>query len=266
MSASTPAGVPQPAASTAPLASGPVTYYTAGEGRPVLHLHPAGGLHWGGVHAALALTHHVFAPVAPGFDGTPEHAGVDSIAGLGLLAANFIERVVGGPCDVIGHSFGGWIAASLAAQRPDLVGQLVLSASAGFRPPGTPPIPADPEARKRALFRHPEKLGPGKGTVIETTNQQRYARYHGGMGMDADLLERLRAFDHLTLLIHGSHDGVIPERSSQLLRATLPRSYLVYLWDAGHALEVDQPERTARLVGEFLQRSEAFLVNWGAAG
>lgn len=260
------ASMGQPALSTAQLATGALSYCVAGEGRPVLHLHPAGGLHWGGVHAALAKTHKVYAPVAPGFDGTPDHPGVDSIAGLGLLAAEFIERVVGGPCDVVGHSFGGWVAASLAAQRPDLVGQLVLSASAGFRPPGTPPIPADPEARKRALFRHPEKLGPGKGAAIEVANQQRYARYHGGMAMDAALLEKLKAFDHLTLLIHGSHDGVIPDHSSQLLRATLPRSYLVYLWDAGHALEVDQPERAARLVGEFLQRSEAFLVNWGAAG
>jgi len=49
----------------------------------------------------------------------------------------------------------------------------------------------------------------------------------------------------------------------QLLKSRLPRSYLVYVWDAAHAIEVDQPERMLSLVEGFLQRSEGFMVNWG---
>jgi pimeloyl-ACP methyl ester carboxylesterase len=38
----------------------------------------------------------------------------------------FVEKVVGGPVDLVGHSYGGFIAAFLAADHPDLVKSLVL--------------------------------------------------------------------------------------------------------------------------------------------
>jgi len=38
----------------------------------------------------------------------------------------FIERVAGGPVDLVGHSYGGFISAFLAADHPDLVKSLVL--------------------------------------------------------------------------------------------------------------------------------------------
>lgn len=38
----------------------------------------------------------------------------------------FIEEVVGGPVDLVGHSYGGFISAFLAADHPDLVRSLVL--------------------------------------------------------------------------------------------------------------------------------------------
>jgi len=38
----------------------------------------------------------------------------------------FIEKVGGGPVDLVGHSYGGFISAFLAADHPDLVRKLVL--------------------------------------------------------------------------------------------------------------------------------------------
>jgi len=38
----------------------------------------------------------------------------------------FIEKVAGGPVDLVGHSYGGFISAFLAADHPDLVKSLVL--------------------------------------------------------------------------------------------------------------------------------------------
>ena len=74
---------------------------------------------------------------------------------------------------------------------------------------------------------------------------------------------RLPSIDKLTLILHGTADRMIPKESVQLLKGRLPRSYLVYVWDAAHAIEVDQPERMLSLVESFLQRSEGFMVNWG---
>ena len=40
--------------------------------------------------------------------------------------SGFIEKVVGGKADVVGHSYGGFISALLAADHPDVVKSLVL--------------------------------------------------------------------------------------------------------------------------------------------
>src|SRR5258706_6853298 len=80
---------------------------------------------------------------------------------------------------------------------------------------------------------------------------------------DSELLSKIASVDKLTLILHGTSDRMIPKESVQLLKSRLPRSYLVYVWDAAHAIEVDQPERMLHLVESFLQRSEGFMVNWG---
>jgi hypothetical protein len=47
------------------------------------------------------------------------------------------------------------------------------------------------------------------------------------------------------------------------LKAKIPTSHLIYVYDAAHAIEVDQPERFLTLVGDFLARGQGFLVNAG---
>lgn len=44
------------------------------------------------------------------------------------------------------------------------------------------------------------------------------------------------------------------------LKSGIPHSHLSYIYGAAHAIEFDQPERVARLVGAFLERGEAFIV------
>ncbi|HEY9806651.1 MAG TPA: alpha/beta fold hydrolase, partial [Candidatus Obscuribacterales bacterium] len=49
----------------------------------------------------------------------------------------FVRQVVEalnlGTCYIMGHSFGGWVAAAYALQYPDAVSGLVLAAAAGIR-------------------------------------------------------------------------------------------------------------------------------------
>jgi pimeloyl-ACP methyl ester carboxylesterase len=183
---------------------------------------------------------------------------------LAALAAEFIEKAVGGACDLIGCSFGGYLAAWLAAQRPDLVDHLVLECPAGFRPEGHGGRPPDPEELKKLLFLHPEKLPPEtKGAEIEAANRKMLPHYGYSPDTDEELLARLPSIDKLTLILHGTADRMIPKESVQLLKSRLPHAYLVYIWDAAHAIEVDQPERMLAVLTSFLQRSEGFMVNWG---
>jgi pimeloyl-ACP methyl ester carboxylesterase len=246
------------------LSTGELSYFAAGEGRPIVYLHPAGGVRWTHLLEGLAKSSALHVPVMPGFDGTSAHGAVKSMRALANLVGEFIGKVIAGPCDVIGCSFGGHLAAWLAAEHPELVDHLVLECPAGFRPEGKGERPADAQALRKLLFLHPEKLPPeSKPAEQELANRGMLPRYGCTPDTDEDLLARLPSIDKLTLILHGTADRMIPKESVQLLKSRLPRSYLVYVWDAAHAIEVDQPERTLALVESFLQRSEGFMVNWG---
>src|SRR6266581_1920524 len=170
------------------LSTGELSYFASGEGRPLLYLHPAGGVRW--------------------------------------------TRVLEGP--------------------------------AGLRPKGKGERPADAQALRKLLFLHPEKLPPeSRPLEQEVANRRMLLHYGTTLDTDEELLARLPSIDKLTLILHGTADRMIPKESVQLLKGRLPRSYLVYVWDSAHAIEVDQPERMLSLVENFLQRSEGFMVNWG---
>ena len=254
----------QPQARKVSLSTGELTYFVAGEGRPLLYLHPAGGVRWTRVLEELAKSFALHVPVMPGFDGTPLHDTVKSMRGLAALVGEFMEKVTTGPCDVIGCSFGGCLATWLVAERPNLVDHLVLECPAGFRPKGRGERPADAEALRKLLFLHPEKLPPeSKPVEQEVGNRRMMAHYGTTLDTDEELLARLPSIDKLTLILHGTADRMIPKESVQLLKSRLPHSYLVYVWDAAHAIEVDQPERMLAVLTSFLERSEGFMVNWG---
>ena len=244
------------------VSTGELTYFIAGEGRPIVYLHPAGGVRWTRVLEGLSKSFALHVPVIPGFDGTIAHGAVESMRGLAILMVEFIDKVIGGPSDVMGCSFGGCVGLSLAAERPDRVDHLVLECPAVFRTKGL--RPADAEALHKLLFLHPEKLPPeSKPAEQEAANRKMVPHYRAPDGPDAELLAKIASIDKLTLILHGTADRMIPKESVQLLKSRMPRSYLVYVWDAAHAIEVDQPERMLSLVESFLQRSEGFMVNWG---
>ena len=246
---------------TVALDSGPVTYLKGGEGSPILHLHPAGGPRVTPVTRLLARQHTFYMPTTPGFNGTPTHPAVGSMVDLADLAANFARSVIGGPCDVVAESFGGWTATWLAVRHPDLVGQLVLQAPAGLRTEGTGGLPADPEARRRMLYAVPERA-PKETRPPEmlAENQRLYARYSGGVTLDKALQEALPRIKARTLVVFGTLDQVVTIDTARRLTAGIARAHLSYVWGAAHVPEFDQPDRTARLIGAFLEHGEGFLV------
>jgi pimeloyl-ACP methyl ester carboxylesterase len=245
----------------AALASGPVHYQKGGGGPPILHLHPAAGPRLTPVIEALAARHSVFVPAAPGFNGTPPHASVKTMRDLAELMAAFARTVIGGKCDVVAESFGGWVALWLAAQHPDLVEHLVLEGPAGLRDPGTGGVPADPAARLRALYAHPERAPPEtrSAQVIADTAKARDA-YVGGIDFDAALHAALPQIRARTLIVMGTRDTVAPVIVAHRIKAAVANAHVSFIYGAAHSLEFDAPERVGRLISAFLERGEAFIV------
>ncbi len=254
----------------AKLSAGTVKYFVGGNGPPILYLHSGGGVRLASKPInEWAESFTIYMPVTPGFDGTDFIGGVESMNGLADLWAEFIDTVIGGECDVIGYSFGGWTAAWLAVLHGGKIGQLVLEGPAGFRPEGAGGLAKDPKVFLKQMYAHPEKI-PEEGKPEETVahNIKAMGHYHDAAATDKALVARLGEIEALTLILHGTEDGAIPEESPRLLKSLIPRSFMVYIYDAAHVMEIDQPERVSLLVRDFLTRAEGFLVNWGdeAAG
>ena len=247
---------------TMDLPTGPVTYFVAGAGHHVVYLHPAAGMRISRPLRRLVERFRVWAPVVPGFDGTPCHDGVDSMPALADLLAAFIEAGPGRAADIVGSSLGGWLGAWLAVRHPDLVEHLVLAAPAGFRAADAPPLSFEPDIMRAQLYAHPERVPPDdKPPEMRQANAEAVARYGLGGSHDAALQARVAEIACQTLILHGTLDVRVPASGVQMLKARIPNSQLVYVYDAAHSLELDQPERVGALIEDFLVRGEAFIVN-----
>jgi pimeloyl-ACP methyl ester carboxylesterase len=207
------------------LSTGRLTYFRAGSGRPLLYLHPAGGVRRSKVLEGLARGYSLYVPVIPGWEGTAFHAGVASRQSLAKLLAEFHGKVIRTRCDVMGWSFGGAVAMWLALERPARVGRLVLECPAGL-------VSIDRAIKRvnRALLEH----------------------YGAQDGKDEALVARLGEIAHATLIVQGTDDGTIPPASAELLRERLRDASLALVAGAGHDLEVDAPDEVLRRVRDFL--------------
>jgi pimeloyl-ACP methyl ester carboxylesterase len=247
------------------LPSGPVTYHVAGDGPPVLYFHSAGGIRYTYALDELANDYRIYMMVAPGFDETPTHDGVDTMTALADLAAEFVDVVIGEKVDVIGQSFGGFLSVWFTVRHPDKVGILVPQCPSGFRPKDIPQkSPGTPEEMRARMFAHPERIPPGEKTTEQLAESRKWANYyHNSVGLDEELVAQLGEIECQTLILQGTKDGMMPPESGQLLMRETPRAKLLYVYDAGHNIEVDQPERFVSLIRDFLSRGEAFIVNPG---
>jgi pimeloyl-ACP methyl ester carboxylesterase len=108
-------------------------YDEHGDGPPLILLH--GGL----VDArffepnlgVLAERFHVYTPERRGHGHTPDVDGPITYQVMADDTIAFLDDVVAGPADLVGHSDGAFIALLVAIQRPDLVNRLVMI-SGGF--------------------------------------------------------------------------------------------------------------------------------------
>jgi pimeloyl-ACP methyl ester carboxylesterase len=243
------------------LDSGPLFYVQGGDGPPILHVHSSGGPRVSPVTEQLARRHTIYMPTVPGFNATPTHSAVATMIDLADLMAKFARTVIGGPCDVVSESFGGWIALWLAARHPGLVAQLVVEAPAGLRTEGTGGLPADPAERLRKLYAVPARAPKEtRSAAVLEENQRVRDGYAGGVSLDTALLQALAQITARTLILFGTADEVVPLDTARRLEAGIANSHLSFVYGAAHVLEFDQPQRTARLIGAFLEHGEGFLV------
>ncbi len=237
-----------------------VRYWEAGEGTPLVYLHPAGGPHWRPVHQQLAEQYRVIQFEMPGW-GDDANDKASTLREQAELMATVIAALGVDSYHLMGTSLGGAVAVNLATLFPDRIISLVLDAPAAFRDGSTPPNQLTPEQAQRAFRTHPERE-----PHFEMAPPEAMARFwpfvEKLMGTPDDtLVDRMRSCGVRTLVLFGTEDGIIAPHNGRTYRRHLSNSSLQYVFDAAHDAMGDRPEAFYAVVDDFLRRGMGFLVS-----
>jgi len=239
-----------------------VRYAEAGDGAPLVHLHGAGGLRLSPAHDLLARQFRVIAFEMPGFGASPENTSTETMAEYAMTMAHAVEALGLDRYNLWGTSFGGKAATWLAVQAPERLLALALQAPAAILPAGGASVARTPEDMARLLYAHPERMGPmpARDPAVLAKQQKLVGRLRGP-ARDPDLEARMGTIDTPTLVLWGTLDRMIPSEMARHYKELMRNCHLVMVYDAGHAMDAERPEAFAEVVGDFLDRLEAFLIS-----
>jgi pimeloyl-ACP methyl ester carboxylesterase len=236
----------------------------AGSGEPLLFLHPAGGAgQWRPYHGLLAERFDVIAPDAPGFGDSDAIEEIDGIDDLVYFTLELLDRLELDRANVVGVSFGGWLAAELAVHSPHRVGRLVLMDAIGLDLPDHPYADLFAMTREEtiaALFHDPvvgEKVFPPDPDidvlVQDYKDKTAFATVAWSPFMcDPKLERRLRRITAPTLVLWGAEDRVVPVAHGERYAALIPDARLTVLPGCGHAALVEKTEPAVAAIVKFL--------------
>lgn len=242
---------------------------TLGTGTPLVLLHGGHGnwKHWAANIDALATRHTVWIPDLPGFgasDDPESNTDFDALVQTTLTSINAIfgeDHAVG----LAGFSFGGLVAAHLAARRP--VSRLALLGPAGHGGPRraypalinwrrSPTVEARREALNQNLasfmIHDAAKIDPVGEAIYEDGCVQ--ARFRSkGISYSLALADTLANVSAPTLLVWGTEDvtSAEPEKFSRKLSDQGFAHRFTMIPGAGHWVQYEAAETINALLTEW---------------
>ena len=245
---------------------------------PLLLIHGSGasGASWGPMVPELAGHHHLIRVDLPGCGQSPPARSYDVPDQAGRVAA-VLDDLGLGPVAAVGHSSGGYVATSLAEQRPDLVRSLALI-STGPSPDALLPQPfilrlllGPPfgpllwRMRSDAMIRNgisataARRVDIPDGMVADlrgTTYRvfRTVLRRNGAYIAERSVPKRLAALQVPVLVIFGAADPRWEPSSAHQYDA-VPDARVELLPGVGHLPMFEEPETTSKLLLGFTATS-----------
>jgi pimeloyl-ACP methyl ester carboxylesterase len=245
------------------------------EGRHVIFIHGLGSSadRWLDIPDAMSLLGlHSVALDLPGF-GLSDKPEIDyAIAKFVEVVAGFIRTTKMQRASIVGHSLGGYIAAQLAAEQPDLVHRLVLIDTSGMLNGPTPLLEQyleaamNPEKKGvRAVLeqmvadpvRIPEVLVDGFIYRMHQAGAKHAFKSSYENSVNTQIgVDRLRRIKVPTLIIWGRRDRLIPLEYIRTFQESIGGSEVAIVEDAGHAPFAEKPAIICELLHKFLFEEE----------
>jgi len=251
----------------------PTRVKIAGDGPPLVFFHGAYGLQWDGFLDSLAQSHTVYAPEFPGTTpGAPDdHKPIDNLWDLVLYYYELFDALGLESPAVVGHSFGGMVAAEVAATNPGRVGKLVLIDAIGLWREDQPvrnwmaiPMAELPRALFADLNNPLAKMmaagaalaGSGNEAVLDAQIQIMWSLACTAKFVwpipDKGLQKRLHRITAPTLILWGKQDGIAPPVYAEEFAGRIPNARVQLIENAGHLPQVEQPAAVTQAISDFL--------------
>jgi pimeloyl-ACP methyl ester carboxylesterase len=237
-----------------------IRYLQSGDGDALVYFHGGGGLHMSHALDLLAERFRVIAFELPGFGDSPANARTRSLEELAETMAAAVAAAGVDRYALLGTSFGAATAIRLALAHQDRLTSLVLESPSAFRPDEFGAHPLSPEQLRQALFAHPQTAFPPAPPDVMAKQLALLGRLIGP-NRNPELEAQLAELTLPVLVVFGRKDGLISPAMGALYKRLIVNCSLVFVYDAAHEIQFDRPEAYARLVGDFVDREEAFVVN-----
>jgi pimeloyl-ACP methyl ester carboxylesterase len=239
----------------------------AGEGEPLVFLHGAGGLVWDPVLDALAERYRVIAPEHVGSGGSQGLEHLEDVLDLVLYYAELFDALGLPSVSLMGHSFGGMVAAEIAAINPERVRKLALVAPIGLwlddHP--VPDISAMSAKQLRgALLADP--AGPAARALALADPADPQALFEAAATMasilqfiwplpDKGLRRRLYRVKAETLIVWGAEDRLVNPAYAREFASAISGAQVHLIPGAGHLPQLEQTDRLVAALNDFLGES-----------
>lgn len=238
-----------------------------GSGSPVVFLHGPFGPEWPGFLDDLAAQHRVLAPPSPGIDQPDDLALLDGLWDLVLYYDELFEALGLGPVDLVGHSFGGMVAAEIAATFPARVRRLVLIDAMGLWLDENPMRdhllvadskrakllyhdPSSPEIAER--LRLPDELAAGQARTLRLFDALGATSHFTHPIPERGLKKRLHRVRAKTLVIWGAEDRLIPVEYAKAFESRIAGATVEVVPGAGHFPYLERRETVSKRTLAFL--------------
>jgi len=250
------------------LANTTVKLKKSGSGDPLLILHSEmGNAGWLKYQQELAKDHTVYMLSHPGCMGSDQPDWIMNMRDLAGWYLQAIEELDITPMNVIGLSFGGWIAAEMAVMSPQTFNKMILVSATGIKPEEGEIFDifgVTPQVFQQKSFFDPSNTSEYQIVCPDELTEElalewEYARestcrvswrpymYYPAL---PNLLNRLKNLE--TLIVWGSEDEIVPLNSGQIYNRNIQGSRLEVIKNCGHRPEIEKVGEFLKLVKEFL--------------
>jgi pimeloyl-ACP methyl ester carboxylesterase len=236
-----------------------------GAGIPVLLLHGMDTVHpQARFLDLLGRDAEIIAPSSPGFGNTQRPTDFDTMYDLVHLYLAVLDELPYDKVALLGLSFGGWLAAEIAAASCHRLSKLVLVDPVGIKLGG--PTDRDildvfntnPAEVRRRSWHDPAKAPDfdamsDEELVIHARNWESLCLYAWHpLLYNPQLKHWLGRIRVPSLVLWGDSDGIVSPDYGRSYSHLIPGAQFQLIERAGHHPEAEQPERFAEQVAAFL--------------